>query len=425
MKLHIKNFRSIRQLDLEIAPITVLYGHNGTGKSSVLYAPLTLRNIVVNPNQEVSGFFNYGFTSLGQFEEVVFDHNPNNELELGIVLEAAPVTLLDQYGMETGGYNVVIDYRITCLNDSTGSLQFKIVLHNWDGGTQTSIDLMREVIFPDRKSNYELIKVKDSEKTFTWNGISANEVALNPGDEWFHANPHEMMSKAIEYINLPMDKLQQVSFVPLGRGFFQPVYSLQYGYGDPVITHSEQEVTSLLANDQYLEYKIGQYLEQILNKDFRVRGQIGSDNFSLNSFDKRTGVGALLVNEGFGVNQLVHLLAEVLHPNAGIVCIEEPEIHLHPTAIRRLARALADIVREEPSRHLVISTHSEQFIMSLLALVAERKYSSDDLAMYLVTKEGEESEFHRQQVNENGQVEGGLSSFMEGELEDMKAILGV
>ena len=46
MKLHIKNFRSIKQLDLEIAPITVLYGHNGTGKSSALYAPLTMRNIV-------------------------------------------------------------------------------------------------------------------------------------------------------------------------------------------------------------------------------------------------------------------------------------------------------------------------------------------------------------------------------------------
>ena len=45
MKLHIKNFRSIRQLDLELAPITVLYGQNGTGKSSALYAPLTMRNM--------------------------------------------------------------------------------------------------------------------------------------------------------------------------------------------------------------------------------------------------------------------------------------------------------------------------------------------------------------------------------------------
>ena len=66
MKLHIKNFRSIKQLDLELAPITVLYGHNGTGKSSALYAPLTLKNIVNNPNQHIQEFFDYGFARLGR-----------------------------------------------------------------------------------------------------------------------------------------------------------------------------------------------------------------------------------------------------------------------------------------------------------------------------------------------------------------------
>ena len=133
-----------------------------------------------------------------------------------------------------------------------------------------------------------------------------------------------------------------------------------------------------------------------------------------------------MVNEGFGVNQLVHHACQSsVLPNAGIVCIEEPEIHLHPTAIRRLARTLADIVQEEPSKHLVISSHSEQFIVSFLSLVAEGTYSPGELAIYHVTKEGKESKFHRQHVNENGQVEGGLATFMEGELEDMKAFLGV
>ena len=49
MRLWIKNFRAIREQELDIAPITVLYGMNGTGKSSVLYAMLTLKNIVLNP----------------------------------------------------------------------------------------------------------------------------------------------------------------------------------------------------------------------------------------------------------------------------------------------------------------------------------------------------------------------------------------
>ena len=55
MQLHIKNFRSIENLSLHLAPITLLYGHNGTGKSSALYAPLTMKNIVMNPMQPVEG----------------------------------------------------------------------------------------------------------------------------------------------------------------------------------------------------------------------------------------------------------------------------------------------------------------------------------------------------------------------------------
>ncbi|MYC07942.1 MAG: ATP-binding protein [Chloroflexi bacterium] len=417
MKLHIKNFRSIKQLDLELAPITVLYGHNGTGKSSVLYAPLTLKNIVVNPDQNLSEFFNYGFTSLGEFSEVVFDHNQNNELELGISLETASVNLLDHEGADYGGYDVEIDYRFACLSNSIGSFKFKTLLHDWDGGTRVSIDLMCVATPPDQESNRELISEVKSGKTFVWNGVATNEVAIGHGDV-----PHDVADGAMKMLNLPTEELERVAFVPLGRGFYQPLYSLQKV--SPMMA-TEQEVTSMLASDEHLEYKIGRYMEQILDRDFRVRNRIGSKNFSLNSIDRRTGMGASLVNEGFGVNQLVYMLAKVLHPDSGIVCIEEPEIHLHPTAIRRLARTLADIVQEEPTKHLIISTHSEQFILSLLALVAEDTYSPDNLAIYHVTKKGKESEFQRQQVNENGQVEGGLATFMEGELEDMKAFLGV
>ena len=188
---------------------------------------------------------------------------------------------------------------------------------------------------------------------------------------------------------------------------------------------TEQEVTSLIATDRHLIQNISYRMEQVLNRNFQVYNQIGSETFSLDSFDRQCSMNASLVNEGFGVNQLVYMLAKVLHSDAGIVCIEEPEIHLHPTAIRRLVHALAEIVGESDGKRLIISTHSEQFIMSLLALVAGGSYSPGDLAIYLVSKEGKASEFHRQQVSENGQIEDGLASFLEGELEDMKVFLGV
>ena len=423
MKLHIKNFRSIKQLDLELAPITVLYGHNGTGKSSALYAPLTMRNIVVNPNQEVGGFFNYGFTSLGSFEEVVFDHNPNNELELGVTIETFyPSNSPEDYV----GYPTKIDYGITCSNDTTGSFKIVATLTDWDGDNHTMFSSIRAVTFPyrlDDIDDYEVLHVSETEKLFRWDGINPTEVALNYRNERSDLGVQQIPSDTANLLNLPAEQLRHVSFVPLGRGFFRPIYSLGKSKGH--LTHAEREVSTLLADNRHIEYDISHRLEKILNKDFRVRNQIGSTDFSLDSIDRQSRIAASLVNEGFGVNQLVHLLATVLHPDAGIVCIEEPEIHLHPSAIRKLARELANIVRESGGKHLLISTHSKQFIMSLLALVAEGVYPPNALAVYMVTKDEKASEFHRQQVKENGQIEGGFASFIEGELEDMKVFLGV
>ena len=423
MKLHIKNFRSIKQLDLEIAPITVLYGHNGTGKSSALYAPLTLKNIVVNPNQHPQGFSNYGFTSLGEFSEVIFDHNPNNELELGITIECPNANSgKDGFFIETE-----IDFRIACLNDSTGSFRIGVTEENRDAPS-LSKDMLRATLpvnFLDRRGYYEIFGINQSDRFFQWDGINTEGFIPSPDGEDVRllSDIDYVAETTVDMMNLPTKELRRVSFVPLGRGFFQPLYSLKNRH--ELAMTPEQEVTTLLAGDRHLEYAVSYRMEQILNKAFRVRNQIGSADFSLDSIDRHSRVAASLVNEGFGVNQLVHLFAKVLHADAGIVCIEEPEIHLHPSAIRKLARELADIVGESGDRRLIISTHSEQFIMSLLALVAEGTYSPKDLAMYLVTKDGKESQFQRQQVNDRGQVEGGLASFMEGELEDMKAFLGV
>jgi predicted ATPase len=74
-------------------------------------------------------------------------------------------------------------------------------------------------------------------------------------------------------------------------------------------------------------------------------------------------------------------------------------------------------------KNFVVSTHSEAFVLALLSLVAETKLRPKQLAFYFVQKEGKRAIFERQIVHDNGQIEGGLTSFMGGELEDLKALL--
>ncbi len=168
--------------------------------------------------------------------------------------------------------------------------------------------------------------------------------------------------------------------------------------------------------------KVSHYLERVLNQDFRVNVQPGTAIFSLDATDKKTGVATELVNEGFGVNQMVYFLAKALSPDAGWTCVEEPEIHLHPTAVRGFARALRDIVVDE-GKSFLVSTHSEAFVLALLSLVSEGKLSPKQLAFYFVQKEGKKAVFESQRIYEDGRIEGGLTSFMGGELEDLKSLL--
>jgi len=129
-----------------------------------------------------------------------------------------------------------------------------------------------------------------------------------------------------------------------------------------------------------------------------------------------------LVNDGFGVNQVIYMLAKIQRPDVDTILIEEPEVHLHPTVISRLARVLCSLVKDE-GKQLVVTTHSEQFIFAVLACVKEHVFDAADLACYHVTRELRKSTFDQQLVHDNGQIEGGLSSFIEAETEDLRKFL--
>ncbi len=397
MRLDIKNFRSIKKQEIELAPITVVYGANGTGKSSLLYALLTLKNVVLNPNQIPSGFFNYTFVNLGGFEAVVFDHQPHSHIELGIALEKESLSLIYQVaiGEDKGSFTLSIEEK---------------------DGLRTKFQL--PVSFPYPVNQQTQLSLPRNQRHFgvTWNGITA-QVQAGVQDQ----EAQEEAGRLATSLNAPVEMLRKVGIVPLKRGFSKPNYS---SVSVSPLMATEDEVATFLSTDKYLVSRVSFYLEQILGYDFRVNFKPGTAIFSLDSTDRKTGVASELVNEGFGVNQIVYFLARCLHRDTEWVCVEEPEIHLHPTAVRGVARALVQIMRDEEKR-FVISTHSEPFLLALLGLVAQGELKPSELACYLAQKERKSTQFERQEVNEKGQIEGGLMSFLEGELEDVAAFLKV
>ncbi|MCS7264713.1 MAG: ATP-binding protein [Armatimonadetes bacterium] len=384
MKLIIKNFRSIHEQTLDIAPITVIFGPNGTGKSSVLYALLTLKNIVLNPNQTVDAFFGYGFLGLGNFRAVVFDHNEQNPIMLGVEVDS-------------------IGYTVT-LRPNNGEFSLRAENH--------SVNL--SVAFPYPANAYEEYQWKEFK--VTWNGLLAQIEPLNQSAETL-AQAQRLRTR----LNKPVELLMSTDIVPLRRGFTKPNYGA-VSISPMIVT--EDEVATLLANDKYLTGKVSVHLERISKRDLRVNPQLGTAIFSIDTVDRETGTTCELVNEGFGVNQLAFLLSKSLRSDVRLVGIEEPEIHLHPSAQRKLAQELVRIKTEE-NKHFIITTHSEVFVTALLAEVARSNLTPSEISCYLATKDGKEAKFERQRVDEHGGIEGGLKSFVESELEDLRVFLGL
>ena len=140
--------------------------------------------------------------------------------------------------------------------------------------------------------------------------------------------------------------------------------------------------------------------------------------------DKNTGFTADLVNEGLGTNQLVTILAKVLQDKNKFICIDEPEIHLHPSIIDKLVSVLIEIAEHEGKQFLV-STHSEHFITSLLNSVAKKEVKNDDVKVYYLTKDGKETKIESQAINAHGQIEGGLKNFYASELDNLKTLFKI
>ncbi len=383
-KIKIKNFRSIKNQEIALAPFTVIYGPTASGKSSLLYSMLILKNFIENPNQTLDGFFSLGFINLSGFDACVFNHDTDKGIEIGISCEEG------EYGL-TLHKNKGMVYLISNLG----------------------IEIEGEIDIPYTLSKNFTFKWK--EYTINWNVISSTVTPDHPTPDTLQ-EAHELSIK----LNSIPESLRKIDIVPHKRGFFKPFYTPISTSRLPV---TEDEVASIIINDPNLSPRISVDLEKILGRDFRLYTPPGTSTTYFQTTDKKSRVPGYLVNDGFGVNQIVYMLAKIHRQSVKTILIEEPEVHLHPTVIRSLVKVLCEIINEE-DKQIIVTTHSEVFVSSLLSAVARKIISVENLMCYLAVKENKTTIFKPQEVQKNGQIKGGLSSFVEGELEELKTLLG-
>lgn len=399
--ISMKNFRSAETADIPLAPITVVYGPTSSGKSSLLYAPLVLRNFVLNPNRQADAYLHLGFMDLGGFDACVFNHDTGRNID---------ITITHHDNGKTASYG--LDFSKTA-----GTLYLK---------TET-LDMKANVPIPYalnqsfthsylERSDPPLGEADGEEYSINWNGIACTAAPKKPSPA-----TQQRAQELAASLNAPGEALKAVDIAPHRRGFFKSNYT---PVGTSPTPTTEDEVASLIINDPHMAGRISVYTEEIFGRDFRLHVPPGTSTVFFQTTDKKARVPVLLVNEGFGVNQVIYMLAKVHRVDTRTLLIEEPEVHLHPTVLRNFARALCNVMRED-HKQIILTTHSELFLSSLLTVVEEGLIKADEIKCYLVTKDRRNTIFKQQKVRESGQIEGGLTPFIEAEYEDLKKFLGV
>lgn len=102
-----------------------------------------------------------------------------------------------------------------------------------------------------------------------------------------------------------------------------------------------------------------------------------------------------LADVGYGINQILPVIIEGIASQEGsILCVEQPEIHLHPRLQANIADLMIDTIADEPGKRKqwIVETHSELLITRIQRRIREGKIKSEDVSVLYVDPDDEHTE---------------------------------
>ncbi len=133
-----------------------------------------------------------------------------------------------------------------------------------------------------------------------------------------------------------------------------------------------------------------------------------------------------LPDVGFGISQLLPVLVQCFYaPTNSIIIIEQPEIHLHPSAQSALADVMIDVINSKENGidrniQLVIETHSEHFLQRLLRRIAMNlAFRIHKIAAYFADSTKNPATLESLQIDESGNIKNWPENFFGDQMGDI------
>ena len=397
-KLVATNFKGVREREeFTLAPLTLFIGANSSGKSTVIHALAALAQTMraSNNSKQLVLDDEQALVHLGRFIEIIHSGSYKDEITLGI---ACPTSISSK--KKTG----MLDSEVVAEWHFKSSMRTQEV-----SVTRSSVktDTRHFSIRKKVGGDYEIAELGNTKK---YDGFARPGLAFDltppPFKESKEFNSFLQtfndFSGALRTIR---SELQNTLYLGPFRQAPLRRYPTRGSSPSEVGAQGEATVT-LLANEntrtqtRTCTKQISKWLSELgLAKAVDVKRVGKSDLFDVN-ITLVDSEQLPIADLGYGLSQVLPVLAQcAFAPKGATLLFEQPELHLHEGASRRLARVFAQVCLQKT---VVAETHSRQLVHETLQLIREGVLTTRDVAIYDVERKGGCSNFKRLEIIKDG-----------------------
>ena len=344
--IRLKNFFSFATQEINLGDLNALVGINGVGKSNMIKALQVLKAVITDGDVE-----NLFINQWGGFDAVMFMGNSELNPAIQLEFEFNP-DVLGQYGYH---FREPVFYRLR-FHKVASSQNYYLC-----EGFHTK--------YSDGKINYRYMQI-DNGSGFVKEGRGGEQQLVN----------YELDSASESILSQLVDKDR-----------YYQIYTLREAIKDIAIyTYFNTTASSAIRKPVLPGFtnrlaKDGSNLPQVLNaikvtdkqNYAKISDALTSVNPNFRGFDFNfLGTNIELLLDEASLNRAIHvthisdgtlrylcLLAIVFNPRRGrLVCIDEPEVGLHPDMLSELMQAIID---NSDKTQFIISTHSNLLLNQL------------------------------------------------------------
>lgn len=396
--LHIKNFKGIAAAaEFTIAPLTLFVGPNSSGKSSCIHALAALAQTVKLGERTTPLVLDddAAHVHLGRFIEIVHSKSYRDEISLGLGLGNTTL-VLPPAGTREARTTIEGD---VCATYSFGSS--KRTQELFISSATLSVG-SRELSITQTKGKYRL----------TDSGTNKTSPVDRQHNFMFEMDWRRTVRETFEtawMLRFIQDLVGKSLLSTLYLGPFRQAPRRRYPFRGsmPSEVGAQGEAAVSLLASEHVQSKRRQHTAQIARWLDLLRlgtsvsvGRVGTSDLFGVDITLPDQVALPIADLGYGVSQVLPVLAQCSFAKPGSTLLfEQPELHLHPGAARRLTEIFADVIAKKRV-HIIAETHSQDLFLEVFRLLRDKKLQLSDVAAYDVKREDKHSVYVPIQIME-------------------------